>query len=61
MRDIFSVSLVLSLILFFTQTHSKELKSNDSTSTCKVGKAKVIPLQIEVLFKELALFNGNLY
>ena len=36
MRDIFSVSLVAVFVLFFTGTHSKELQSNDSTSTRKV-------------------------
>ena len=61
MRDIFSVSLVAVFLLFFTRTHSKDLQSNDSISTCKVGKVKVIPLQTEVSFKELALFNRNLY
>lgn len=60
MRDIFSVSLVV-LLFFFTRTHSKELQSNDSTPTCKVGMVKVIPLQTEASFKELALFNGNSY
>ena len=38
MRNIFPVSLVAMFLLFFTKTHSKELQSNDSTSTCKVGK-----------------------
>ena len=60
MRDIFTFYLVAVFLLFFTQTHSKELQSNDSTSTCKVGKVKVISLQTEVSFKELVLFNGEL-
>ena len=29
--------------------------------TCKVGKVKVIQLETEVSFKELALFDENLY
>ena len=60
MRDIFYFYLVAVFLLFFTRTHSKELQSNDSTSTCKVGKVKVISLQTEVSFKELVLFNGEL-
>ena len=61
MRDIFSFYLVAVFVLFFARTHSMELQSNDSTSTCKVGKVKVIALKTEVSFKELALFNGNLH
>ena len=47
MQDI-SFSLVAVFLLFFTGTHSEELQSNDSTSTCKVRKVKMIPLQTEV-------------
>ena len=61
MRDMFPFYLIAAVfVLFFTRTHSKELQSNDSTSTCKVGKVKVIALKTEVSFKELDLFNGNL-
>ena len=61
MRDIFSFYLVAVFLLFFTRTHSNDLQSNDSSSTCGVGKVKVIPLQTEVSFKELALLNENSY
>lgn len=54
MRDI-SFYLVAVFLLFLTRTRSKELQSNDSTSTRKVGKVKVIPLKTDVSFKELAL------
>ena len=61
MRDIFSFYFIAAVfVLFFTRLLSKELQSNDSTSTCKVGKVKVIALKTEVSFKELDLFNGKL-
>jgi len=43
MQDIFSFSLVAVFLLFFTRTHSKELQSNDSTSTCKPDAHSGIP------------------
>ena len=52
---VISFYLVAVFLVFLTRTRSKELQSNDSTSTCKVGKVKVIPLKTEVWFKELAL------
>jgi len=42
MQDI-SFSLVAVFLLFFTGTHSKELQSNNSTSTCKPDLPSGIP------------------
>jgi len=42
MQDI-SFSLVAVFLLFFTGTHSEELQSNDSTSTCKPHLQSGIP------------------
>ena len=64
MRKIFSVSLVAVRLLFFTRTYSKgELQSNDSTSTYKVCMymIKVIPSETEVSFKEVAIFQRDLF